>query len=399
MVHLRRRRTTLLAALRFPVVPPWKVDYLDREQPSLHGRMTTPQSSTPPTRGSALERLKRGDASRWPNIADARSFTQTQLPLLVEIVGDLLPRDEGSLVVFGSLARGEFTAGSDLDWTLMIDGRADSGHLEIAHKLRRRLVDASYADPGQTGVFGGLVFSHDLIHAIGGDEDTNKNMTRRLLLLLESIPISASEGDLVRERVLNGILYRYVNEDASFISSNKSNNRIPRFLLNDVVRFWRTMAVDYANKYRAREGQGWALRNIKLRMSRKLLFVSGLFMCFSWALDGQEDSGEQFLPQKLVSHLRDWTQRPPLESLAMIVESYAPDLATDIFDTYDSFLELLVDVDKRDILVQLSPDGAYTSDVFLEARDVATRFDDALVKLLFESDIRITQLTRKYGVF
>lgn len=365
----------------------------------LYGSMTTPLSSSLPMPDSALERLKRGDAGRWPNIAGARSFTQSRIPLLVEIAGDLLPRDEGSLVVFGSLARGEFTAGSDLDWALMIDGRADSGHLEIAHELKRRLIDAKYADPGPTGVFGGLVFSHDLIHAIGGDEDTNKNTTRRLLLLLESIPIGASEGDLVHCRVLNGILYRYVNEDASFISANRSANRIPRFLLNDVVRFWRTMAVDYANKYRAREGQGWALRNIKLRMSRKLLFASGLFMCLSWALDGREAADEQFLPQKLVSHLRDWTQRPPLESLAIIVESYAPELADDIFETYDSFLELLADDDKRKILGHLSPDDAYNNDVFLSARDVAIRFNNALVRLLFESDSRITQLTHTYGVF
>lgn len=354
---------------------------------------------TGPISDSALDRLRGSDVDRWPKIAAARSFTQAQMVPLIEIAGDLLPRDEGSMVVFGSLARGEFTPGSDLDWAFMIDGRADSGHLEIAHLIRRRLHDARYQVPGQTGVFGGLVFSHDLIHAIGGDEDTNKNMTRRLLLLLESMPISASESDHVHDRVLNGILYRYVQEDASFISSNRVRNRIPRFLLNDVVRFWRTMAVDYANKYRARAGDGWALRNIKLRMSRKLLFSSGMFMCFSWALGDNEVPEEQFLDQKLVMHLRGWTQRPPLESLAAVVESYAPSLAGGIFDSYDTFLDLLFDEDKRKALAQLSPEDAYKSDLFLEAREVATTFDDALTNLLFGSNDRLTELAQKYGVF
>ena len=32
--------------------------------------------------------------------------------------------EDTSLVVFGSLARGEWTSGSDLDWTYLIDGGA-----------------------------------------------------------------------------------------------------------------------------------------------------------------------------------------------------------------------------------------------------------------------------------
>jgi hypothetical protein len=31
-----------------------------------------------------------------------------------------------------------------------------------------------------------MAFSHDIIHQIGGQNDTNKNTTQRILLLLES---------------------------------------------------------------------------------------------------------------------------------------------------------------------------------------------------------------------
>jgi hypothetical protein len=288
---------------------------------------------------------------------------------------------------------------SDLDWTIMIDGRADSSHLKIVHALKSRLKDSGFKIPGPTEVFGGLVFSHELIHAIVGDEDTNKNMTRRLLLLLESAAVGSPESKQVRDRIINGILSRYVEEDANFLAANNRKKKIPRFLLNDVVRFWRTMAVDYANKYRARAGEKWALRNIKLRMSRKLLFVSGFFMCISWALNGPESGKEQFPVQKLVSHLRDWTERPPLESLATIVELYAPSLASDVFDTYDDFLALLNNEQMRQVLERLTPEEAYSDRVFLEAREVALRFDDALLKLMFESNDEIADLVKKYGVF
>ncbi|WP_254016756.1 nucleotidyltransferase domain-containing protein [Mesorhizobium escarrei] len=318
---------------------------------------------------------------------------------MARIANDLLPTDEGSFVVFGSLARGEYTAGSDLDWTVLIDGRADSLHLQIIHKLKTELEKADFKIPGPTEVFGGLIFSHDLVHAIGGDEDTNKNMTRRLLLLLESAPIHAAGSVETHARIVQAILNRYVQEDASFIGSNKRADRIPRFLLNDVVRFWRTMAVDYANKYRARGGQKWALRNIKLRMSRKLLFVSGFFMCLSWALQDHAQKSDDFEIQDLVDHLLAWTQRSPLVSLAGVVERYAPELASDIFDNYDSFLAVLDDEIRRTRLENLSPDEAYEDEVFLEARGVATKFDEALTKLLFEADAGVAKLVQKYGVF
>jgi predicted nucleotidyltransferase len=357
------------------------------------------ESAKPVPPGSALDKLRGDDSSRWPNIAAANSLSRDKLALIAEMARDVLPRDEGSLVVFGSLARREFTQGSDVDWAVMIDGRADSGHLKVVHSLKSELKKAGFEEPGPTEVFGGLVFSHDLIHAIGGDEDTNKNMTRRLLLLLESASVDASESERVHNRIVNGVLHRYVVEDASFTSGNSRKNGIPRFLLNDVVRFWRTMAVDYANKYRSREGQKWALRNIKLRMSRKLLFISGFLMCISWALNEIEDHDEEFIVQQLVGYLRRWTQRPPLESLATIVQRYAPSLTAEIFDNYDSFLALLGDEKKRELLEKLGPDDAYKDSVFLEARQVATNFDEALIKLLFRSDDKITQLAEKYGVF
>lgn len=350
-------------------------------------------------RPSTLNKLRGLDADRWPNIAKAEALSREKLQTLTDINRGLLPTDEGSFVIFGSLARQEFTADSDLDWSIFIDGRADSNHLNIVHKLKADLKSNGFKVPGPTEVFGCLVFSHDLIHAIGGDEDTNKNLTRRMLLLLESITVDLPESQQVHDRLVTGILNRYLVEDASFVMANKRNDRIPRFLLNDLVRFWRTMAVDYANKFRARDGEKWALRNIKLRMSRKLLFVSGLFMCISWAL--REDQTEDGAPviHELVRHLREWTRRPALESLAVMIEKYAPSLAPDVFDAYDSFLEILSSVEKRSVLEQLSPDGAYENEIFLDARQISANFDNKLLELMFDSDVNITRLVKKYGVF
>ena len=59
------------------------------------------ESAKPVPPGSALDKLRGDDSSRWPNIAAANSLSRDKLALIAEMARDVLPRDEGSLVVFG----------------------------------------------------------------------------------------------------------------------------------------------------------------------------------------------------------------------------------------------------------------------------------------------------------
>ncbi len=160
--------------------------------------------------------------------------------------------EDTSVVVFGSLARNEYTSGSDADWTLLIDGEANSDHLRVAQKIKAA-IEGIFKDPSATGSFGGMTFSHQLIHNIGGPEDSNANMTQRILMLLDSRSIHGV-GDAAYGRVVRGILNRYIEQEVSHLNRQKTAYKVPRFLLNDVVRFWRTMAVDFASKQWSRGG-------------------------------------------------------------------------------------------------------------------------------------------------
>jgi hypothetical protein len=337
----------------------------------------------------------------WPTMAKAAKAApeeRAKLRAKLEPAG-LIPADT-SLVVFGSLARGEVTEGSDLDWTLLVDGQVDVQHAVIARRIAD-VVTGERKPPGPTGVFGGLTFSHDIVHFIGGDDDSNTNTTRRILLLLES---SCLTDDVIRQRVLRALLGRYVGEDLLYHEPAKF--LVPRFLLNDYVRYWRTMAVDSAQKRRDRSDT-WALRNIKLRISRKLIFVAGLWACISCRLHPSDELKESRVENDRDSVLTDMTQfllsfsqRSPLETLATAFLTYgATDAAQTAFDAYEDFLAILNDANLRGGLEKLKVSEAVSDSAFKRAKQAAENFQAGLSKLLFDTNDELTEVARTFGVF
>jgi len=324
--------------------------------------------------------------------------------LLTRELGKYVSED-ASLVVFGSLARGEWTSGSDLDWTYLIDGQANSDHLRIAQKINR-IVRDRFIGPGATATFGNLAFSHELIHQIGGQNDTNKNTTQRILLLLESAPVGNRTE--AYDRVILGVVNRYLEEDTHLLSRDSRHYRVPRFLLNDIVRFWRTMAVDFASKQRDREGSGWGLRNAKLRMSRKLIFASCLLVCFSATLDPElkeqistvKSTDDDAIRSNLANHIKNFVMLTPLEVFERSVKSYgvAANVAEDLFGAYGEFLALLADEQTRKALADLRAKDSRTDATFKQVRKISERFEKALDAMFFENSV-LAPLTRKYGVY
>ena len=197
-----------------------------------------------------IELLEQRLSCDWRHLRKARVLAQdTRRKLGDVLVG--LDSEDTSIVVSGSLARDEFTTGSDIDWTLHIDGSADPRHHDLYQEIALKVGPLASKKPGVEGAFGSMIFSHELIHEIGGEDDTNRNTTRRLLLLLESRAVGRNDA---HRRVVRNILNRYLLEDRGLWKG--SGQRVPRFLQNDFARLWRTMAVDFAYKLRKRAGKG-----------------------------------------------------------------------------------------------------------------------------------------------
>jgi hypothetical protein len=216
-----------------------------------------------------------------------------------------------------------------------------------------------------------------------------------MLLLLESRPINRTEA---YARVIRGIIKRYLENDFRAFRA-----KVPRFLLNDVHRFWRTMCVDYASKYRERAAEGWAIRNVKLRMSRKLIFVAGLITCFScdpeWVAVRTADPSPNDSVEGMACYLGEFVERTPLDILAeVLLRHSAEGPAASLLDHYDFFLGRLDDPGVRERLKKLRPEEAATDSVYGEIQQRCGQFERGLEQLFFDSP-RLAPLTRQYGVF
>lgn len=334
----------------------------------------------------------------WKELFDAEKLSEQNRQKIRDLFTISAFPSDANLVVFGSIARGESTPGSDIDWTLLVDGQADPDLYNAAHAWKE-LLEEQFPSPGGTGLFGHVTFSHDLIHYIGGEDDTNHNLTKRILLLLESQKAGAISGEndfaTAYDRVVRGIIHQYIENDSGFSSLREDKTAIPRFLLNDIVRFWRTMCVDFAYKQREQQGEKWALRNIKLRMSRKLIFVKGLLMCFVCFREG-DISREQ-----TKEILRNCVSQEPLKFiLSSLINAEAPEASIlKMYDAYNEFLRILSDEEQRDHLQKLDMLDVYHDSIYMEARKHGDKFQEGLNEIFIQSPGRLQDFTFKYGIF
>jgi hypothetical protein len=346
-----------------------------------------------------VEDLEQRCGADWPAIRGARRNTEE----LVERVGaalEPLHTAETSIVVTGSVGRAEVTRGSDFDWYLLIDGPSDPNHFLLAQRIDDELVKLGIKKPNAAGPFGAMVISHDLVHYIAGSRDTNENLTRRILLLLESRAIS---NPLLRERVIRNVLARYVISDPPVPSRSGRRTKVPHFLLNDVVRYWRTIASDFASKMWERQREGWGIRNVKLRFSRKLLFIGGLLDCFAADLSPSEEIDRAPTEQEYLVLLADLifqqTRLSPLDQLARLLCKHEPDLGGRIFGAYNAFLAALDDEGRRRALEKVDFDDANRSDEYERLRKESQVFRKAVNELFFERDETLKRLVHDFGFF
>lgn len=230
--------------------------------------------------------------------------------------------------------------------------------------------------PSKDGAFGESVNRNEILSCIGGDDDSNKNITRRILFLLEGEWLFNEEGLRCFRRE---ILERYIGE-------GMTDHQLALFLLNDIIRYYRTIAVDYEFKI---SGNGapkpWAIRNIKLVFSRKLLYASGLFS-IAMTVDRARD--------EKIEILEDLFNRPVMERMLAICGEarMGPVVAS-----YNRFLDFLGDPGNREHLATLKRSDR-DDEHFREIKNEGHHFTRELLKV-FEGTFDSTHPIRRAVVF
>ena len=274
----------------------------------------------------------------------------------------------------GSYARREASEQSDVDFFVISETKSDAS--ELRNMIAAKIKEVVPNEPSQGGAFGEEVGRSQLLGNIGGENDSNKNITRRILFLLEGEWLFNESG---LRNFRRQILKRYIREDMA-------DHQLTLFLLNDVIRYYRTVAVDYEYKTVELENpKPWAIRNIKLVFSRKLLYASGLF---SIAMTADRSRSEKL---RILEELFDI---PVVDR--MITICGMPNMEP-VLNSYNNFLGNLEDPDCRGHLMTLGSQHRQDP-VFRRIKNEGHQFTCELLKL-FENTFEAMHPIRRAVVF
>ena len=272
--------------------------------------------------------------------------------------------------VCGSYARREASGESDLDYLIFAED--EDGANALRGDVDAAIAQVGARPPARGGPFDKWTSQNEMLKNIGGQEDSNTSITRRILFLLEGEWLLNESGFHALRRA---VLERY-------IADTVGKEHLAMFLLNDVVRYYRTIAVDYEFKTSGNAAsKPWATRLLKLVFSRKLLYASGLFsIAMTHGLEREEK----------IETLNELFSQPVIERMHTICGERG---VQPIVESYNRFLEPLADSEKRAHLERLGRECREDS-LYREIKDEGRRFTSMLLELFnntFENDHPIHQ--------
>ena len=182
-------------------------------------------------------------------------------------------------------------------------------------------------------------------------------MVRETLFLLESKSLYNKEiYDYARSRLID----RYVD-------INITDEQLARFLLNDFIRYYRTITTDFEYKV-SEAGKSWGLRNIKLTFSRKILYFAGVLVVAKTYKKKREDK---------IKTLQELLELSPIERIEKICKSNENALYL-----YDEFLSKISDDRTRKTLEKVQREERKDCTEYVELKNKSKEFSKELQNIL-----------------
>jgi len=265
----------------------------------------------------------------------------------------------------GSLGRGEVGRNSDLDLFILSNNKkSDEHHLDVLRllseviRINSKLGFPEFSNDGQYL----QVYSFpDMLKALGSPRDDNENLfTVRMLLILES------------KAVFNKNLYsqHIKNTLGHYFRDRKGRSYFrPLFLLNDLLRYWRTVCLNY-ELIRDDPKKPWRKKNINLKFSRMLTVFGTVLPIVA-------------KPTAKIEFLIDLVKCSPMERLARGLDILGDHTLKAEFRSFLSHYEKFLATKER-MGTKLSIDDATLDRTMSES---ATKFSGFLFKCLTHNHI------------
>ncbi|TGG95246.1 hypothetical protein E4656_02155 [Natronospirillum operosum] len=307
----------------------------------------------------------------FPELAKRSDFTQKKLKTLRDRFKSIIESSDYSeqitIVTTGSYGRGEASEESDLDLFILLD--ADEPVKEaipdVLDAIKQLIDEEVPKSTGETTTFGPrtVIKFSEMLQNIGGSEDDNESLTRRMLYLLEGTWLY---GQKRFERYRHRLLEKYIKEDSP-------DHQLSKFFLNEIIRYYRTIATDFEHKVSERNKE-WGLRSTKLRFSRKLLYFGGLITVAEVSELTQAEKVERSI---------SLLEKPVLERVAALSDSESQS-TREIFRIYEQFLTAISDPEIRQTLEQTDKESRHDCKQYMQLRELSSEFSNRLATWIEE---------------
>ena len=323
-----------------------------------------------------------GDSSQFCNILGAAENSNDLLVRARAALADVNAQGEGiAALAIGSIGRLEALEASDMDFSVLYNAEratADTAN-DAMKEMRERLIAAGFEDISAK-TFKDPMKVGELLKNVGGNDDSNLSLTYRALIPTEAAWLfnKAEVTDLVEKIV------------KVYQSGLATRGRFLTSLSNDLHRYYRTLCVDYRYKIEE-DNKGWAIRNMKLRHSRKLWHLSNLCLQCAAADITDIDEHDGFLS----AHLGE---PPLLKLITSLSATKGLDSCRTVWTLYDTFLGLIRQDSFRRALDELCYEDREESPEFNEIQSNAKEFDMATRRVVEHLLARHSDYLIRYGI-
>jgi predicted nucleotidyltransferase len=283
----------------------------------------------------------------------------------------------------GSFGRREASTHSDLDLFIVslsdeTDG-LDRSRLSKLNEilLKAELISAAkelrFPEFSQDGRFLQHHTERRLIRSTGNQNDDFENtFTARLLLLLESAPLAGKD---VHATIIDDVIERYWREFPDYY-----DKFMPAFLANDILRYWRTLCLNYeASTVEPRPAELAPQKRAKRKVKNYKLKHSRMLTCYSALL--QLLSVYSAKNTVVVADVQQLVRLTPTERVEFVGQNLASkEVARLIYEFLEKYERFLENTNRsEDELTKIFLDDSQSKDL----RDEQSQFGDLAYKILF----------------